>query len=157
MAYLRTGGTLIASAIIVFLFAGIADCQERSLQSAKMWFDKGMLFREAGDPRSTDAFKQAAQDLDIYIDANGNDLQGLARAYTLRARCHNLLGDNEQAIRDLDRAIELSPDDGDVYYLRSFIHEIMRHTQLSVADLQTSARKGNGKAMDELKVKGIRW
>ncbi len=75
----------------------------------------------------------------------------------MRARCHNLLGDNEQAIRDLDRAIELSPDDGDIYYLRSFIHEIMGHTQLSVADLQTSARKGNEKAMDELKIKEIRW
>ncbi len=157
MAYFRTGWTLIVSTIIVFLFAGIVDSQQRNLQSAKIWFDQGMLFREAGDPRSTGAFKQAAQDLDIYIDANGNDLQGLGRAYTLRARCHNFLGDNEQAIRDLDRAIELSPDDGDVYYLRSFIHEMMGHPQLSVADLQISARKGNEKAKDELKAKGIRW
>ncbi len=157
MTYLRAGWTLIVSAVIVSLFAGIVDCQERSLQSAKAWFDKGMLFREAGDPRSTDAFKQAAEDLDIYIDANGNELQGLTRAYTLRARCHNLLGDNEQAIRDLDRAIALSPDDGDIYYLRSFIHEMMGHTQVSVDDLQASARKGNEKAKGELKRKGIQW
>ncbi len=157
MAYIRAACTAIVLSAIIFIFAGIVDSQERNLQNAKTWFDKGMLFREAGDPRSNDAFKQAAGDLDSYIDANGNDSQGLTRAYTLRARCHNLLGNNEQAIRDLNRALELSPDDGDIYYLRSFIHEMMGHTQLSVADLQTSARKGNEKARGELKVKGIQW
>jgi tetratricopeptide (TPR) repeat protein len=157
MGYIRTASTAIVSSAIIFIFAGIGDSQERNLQSAKIWFDKGMLFREAGDPVSNEAFKQAAGDLDSFIEAQGKDIQGLTRAYTLRARCHNLLGNNEQAIRDLDRAIELSPDDGDIYYLRSFIHEITGHAQLSIADLKTSARKGNEKARGELKAKGIQW
>ncbi len=157
MASIRAACTVVVSSAIIFLFAGIVDSQERNLQSAKIWFDKGMLFREAGDPRSADAFKQAVHDLDRFIDAKENNSQDLIRAYSLRARCHSLLGNSEQAIRDLDRALALSPDDGDIYYLRSFIHEIMGHTQLSVDDLRASARKGNEKARDELKIKGIQW
>ncbi len=157
MKHLRQSWAAAASFTIIFIFAGIAGSQERNLQSAKAWFDKGMLFREAGDPRSTDAFRQAAQDLDGYIESSRNDLHGLTKAYILRARCRNLLGDNEQAIRDLDKAIALSPDDGDLYYLRSFIHEIMGHTRSSVDDLKMAARRGNEKAKDELKIKGIPW
>jgi tetratricopeptide (TPR) repeat protein len=157
MTYLRNSWTGIVSAALVFIFSISASGREPDVQSAKVWFDKGMLFREARDPRSNDAFKQAAGDLDSFIDAHGNNFQDLTRAYTLRARCHNLLGNNEQAIRDLDRAAELSPDDGNIYYLRSFIHEMMGHTQLSVDDLIASARKGNEKARGELKVKGIQW
>ncbi len=156
MAHLRCEWAAIVSALVLVVSTG-ASSRVSDVQSAKAWFDKGMLYREAGDPRSTDAFKQAAQNLDGVIDAGGNDIPGLTRAYTVRARCHNLLGNNEQAIQDLDKAIALSPEDGDIYYLRSFIHEIMGHAQLSVADLKISARKGNEKAQGELKAKGIQW
>ncbi len=137
--------------------AGLVQGVEPNLQNAKAWFDKGMLYREAGDPRSTDAFKQAAADLDVFIAAQGKSSPDPARAYTLRARCRNLLGDNEQAIRDLDRAIELSPADGNLYFLRSFIYETMGNAQLSLADLRTAAQKGNEKARGELKAKGRTW
>ncbi len=157
MAYIRAACTMILSSVIILIIAGIVDGQEQKLQSAKAWFDKGMLLREAGDPRSADAFKQASRDLDVYIGANGNDLQALTRAYTLRARCWNLLGDNEQAIRDLNKAIGLSPGDGDLYYLRAFIHELMGQTRVSIDDLTMSARCGNEKARDELKRKGMQW
>jgi tetratricopeptide (TPR) repeat protein len=156
MTNFRHAWTVIVSAAIL-VASGSASSREPDVQSAKAWFDKGMLFREAGDSRSTEAFKQAARDLDGFINSNENEIQGLTRAYTLRARCYNLLGNNEQAIRDLDKAIELSPADGDIYYLRSFMHEIMGHAQLSVADLKVSAQRGNQKAQDELKVKGIQW
>ncbi len=157
MAYSRTGWALFVSSVIVFIVSSIASGGQPDAQSAKAWFDKGMLFREAGDPQSNEAFIQAAGDLDTFINAEGNNFQDLTRAYTLRARCHNLLSNNEQAIHDLDRAIALSPDEGDIYYLRSYTHEIMGHTQLSVDDLQASARTGNEKAKDELKRKGIQW
>ncbi len=157
MAYSRAACTMLLSSAIICIFAGILHSQEWTLQSAKAWFDKGMLLREAGDTRSTNAFRQAARDLDGYIETNGNDPQSLARAYTLRARCWNLLNDNEQAIHDLDRAIELTPADGNLFYLRAFIHEIAGHAELSIADLKMSARQGNENAKDELKRKGIQW
>ncbi len=158
MAHFQRDLIAIASvAVIVAFLLNSAHSRAPDVQSAKAWFDKGMLLREAGDARSTDAFKQAAHDLDSFIDANGDDIPGLTRAYTLRARCYSLLGNNEQAIRDIDKAIELSPEDGDIYYLRSLIHEFLGHTQLSVADLKTSARKGNEKARGELKAKGVQW
>ncbi len=156
MVFIRGVSSLIVSTAIVLFMSSIAF-GESDVQSAKAWFDKGMLFREAGDARSADAFKQAVQGLDDYIAANKSDRHGLTRAYTLRARCHNLLGNNEKAIQDLDRAVGLSPSDGDIYYLRAFIHEIAGHRQLSVDDLKMSARQGNEKAKDELKRKGIQW
>ncbi len=157
MAGFRSLGAVIVSSAIIFIFAGIANSQEQNLQSAKAWFDKGMLYREAGDPRSDDGFQQAVRDLNGYIKSGGNNPQGLTRAYTLRARCRNLLGDNGEAIRDLDRAIALSPNDGDIYYLRSFIHEIMGQVRIAIDDLKTAARYGNEKAKDELRIKGIQY
>lgn len=157
MALFRRVRAVIVPASMVAILLSSAYSQAPDVQSAKAWFDKGMLLREAGDARSSDAFGQALQDLDNYIAATGRDSPSLIRAYTLRAKCHNLLGNNEQAIQDLDKAIALSPEDGDIYYVRSFIHELMGHTQLSATDLTTSAHKGNEKARSELKAKGIQW
>ena len=158
MAHFQRDLLAIASAAVIVAFLlNAAHSQAPGVQSAKAWFDKGMLLREAGDAHSTEAFKEATRDLDSFIDANEDDIPGLSRAYTLRARCYSLLGNNKQAIQDIDKAIELSPEDGDIYYLRSFVHEIMGHTQLSLADLKMAARKGNEKARGELKAKGIQW
>lgn len=141
---------------IILLSPGIV-LSGPDLHTAKAWFDKGMLYREAGDPRATDAFRRAAADMDDVIAAKGSGSTALAKAYTLRARCRNMLGNNDEAVRDLDRAIELSPSDGDLYYIRSFMHEIMGHTELSLADLRSAAQKGNEKAQGELKAKGMNW
>ena len=130
--------------------------QVPDMQNAKAWIDKGMLMREAGNQGSTEAFIKAAEHLDKAIAAE-KDIQILVRAYTLRARCRNLLGNNDEAIQDLTKAIELAPQDGDIYYMRSFIHEAMGHARLSLDDLKTAARKNNEKAQGELKAKNILW
>jgi len=129
--------------------------QEEKASNAKEWFDKAMLYREAGDPRSTDAFQRAVLALDGYLTGKETDIRKRAQAYSLRARSHSLLGDNDQALLDLNESIKLAPDDNGTYYLRSFIHELMGHKQLSMADLKTSAQMGNEKAKGELHSKGI--
>ncbi len=134
------------ASIAILLFAMLVhpawavNQQGPDLQSAKAWIDKGMLLREAGNQGSTEAFKEAAQYLDKAIAAEKN-IQILVQAYRLRARCRNLLGNNAEAIQDLTKAIELAPDDGDIYYMRSFIHELMGHADLSLDDLKSGCAK----------------
>jgi len=151
-ATFRIAGTVAA---LLFLFLSIAQGEENKTQSAKAWFDKGMLLREAGKPESSDAFKRAVLELDSYISGKDADQAGLASAYSLRGRCYNLLGDNSNAISDLNKAVALSPEDADVYYLRSYVYELTGNTGMSLADLKTAARKGHKKAQDDLATKRI--
>jgi tetratricopeptide (TPR) repeat protein len=150
----RIGG---AAALVSFLFLGIAQGEESKARSAKAWFDTGMLLREAGKPDSSDAFKRAVQELDTYIGDKEADQTGRASAYSLRARCQNLLGDNNKAISDLNKAVELSPEDADAYYLRSFVYGLTGNARMSLADQKAAARKGHKKAQGDLTAKGIEW
>lgn len=127
------------------------------MASAKQWFEKGMLMMEAGSAHSADAFKQAIQDLDSFLDEKAGDREGYSAAYTLRSKCRSMLGDNPHAIEDLDRAIELSPEDGENYYFRSSVQANAGNAELSLADLKTAARKGHQHARDDLTLKGIDW
>jgi tetratricopeptide (TPR) repeat protein len=147
----------IVLAVAFPLFASVAQARESRAASAQKWFEKGLLMLEARDARSADAFKEAIRDLDAYLDEKGEDRAGLSEAYTLRSKCHSILGDNPRAIEDLDRAIEQSPGDGENYYLRSFVHEIAGNAGMSLDDLKTAARKGHQKARDDLTLKGIQW
>ncbi len=142
------------SALLVILIFPNAFGKEPDLQSAQAWFEKGMLYQEAGNPHAGDAFSRAIQDLDCYIGKEPDRLL-LSKAYVLRAKCRIFQGQGKQAIPDLDKAIELSPDDGDTYYLRSFADA--KNTEKYVEYLKTAARKGNEKARGELTAKGISW
>jgi tetratricopeptide (TPR) repeat protein len=133
---------------------GYARGQEALIASARAWFDKGMLYQEAGNAKAGDAFKQAIEDLDKYISGKEADPQRLPGAYVLRAKCRIFHGQGRQAIPDLDKAIELSPDDGDIYYLRSFVYRITGDADRFLEDLKTAARKGNEKAKGDLTAMG---
>jgi tetratricopeptide (TPR) repeat protein len=145
------------AALIVLVLTSSSLAGEPDMMAAKALIDKGMLQREAGKPGSTKTFGQAKLLLDGVIASTGKDASDLAKAYELRARCRSLLGNNEQALSDLDKAIALSPDAGDLYYLRSFVHGTMGHDRASVADLQAAARKGYQKARDELTARRPQW
>ncbi len=144
------------SALLAILIFSNAFGKEPDLQSAQVWFEKGMLYLEAGNTHAGDAFSQAIQDLDCYIGKEP-DRSLRSKAYILRAKCRIFQGQSKQAIPDLDKAIELSPDDGDMYYLRSFAYCLAKNTERYVEDLKTAARKGNEKAQGDLKAKGISW
>ena len=133
----------------------VAQGQESKAASAQKWFEKGLLMMEAGNAQSTDAIMQAIRDLDAYLDEKSADPARRSAAYRLRSRCHSILGDNSHALEDLDRAIELSPEEGENYYLRSYSNEIAGSAEKSIADLKTAARKGHQKAQVDLLSKGI--
>jgi len=153
MHFKRMG--ILGYLVILFLLPVVAPGQEGKAPTAKEWIDKAMLFREAGDPRASEIFQQAVLALNDYLTGKEVDTRRRAQAYSLRARCHNFLGNNEQAILDLNESIRLAPEDSDTYYLRSFVRELMGHRQLSLADLETAAQMGNEKAQGELRSKGI--
>jgi tetratricopeptide (TPR) repeat protein len=126
------------------------------LQSAQAWFEKGMLYTEAGNAQADDAFGRAIKDLDSYIGKE-TDRSLLSRAYILRAKCRMFRRGSKSALPDLDKAVELAPDDGDTYYLRSFAHYLAKDQVQYLDDLKTAAQKGNEKAQGELKAKGLSW
>ncbi len=156
MQFQRNSRIGFVLAILVPLLMSVAQGQESKAASAQKWFEKGLLMMEAGNAHATDAIKQAIWDLDAYLNEKGTDRARRSAAYTLRSRCHSILGDNPHALEDLDRAIELSPENAENYYLRSFANEGAGNVEKSIADLKTAARKGHQKAQEDLLSKGIK-
>ena len=155
MGFLRHNRIAIILALLLPLSLNVAQGGESKAATAQKWFETGLLMMEAGNPRADDAIRRAIRDLDAYLGEKGADRSGRAAAYTLRSRCHSIQGDNAHALFDLDRAIELSPEDGENYYLRSFAEETAGNPEKSVVDLKTAARKGHQKARADLILKGI--
>ena len=69
---------------------------------------------------------------------------------TLRSHLYSLSGDINQAISDLDRAIELIPNSGSLYYSRGDLHRKDKGYYLSLRDLVEAVRLAQSKGDDDL-------
>ena len=63
----------------------------------------------------------------------------LATGYSCRGAVLNSKGDYLKALKDLDRALELQPNNGDFFYSRGQIHEKLDHVGLALADATKAA------------------
>jgi tetratricopeptide (TPR) repeat protein len=59
-----------------------------------------------------------------------------ARAYHLRGLAYEKSGDNAKALDDFNKALELNPEYGAVYYSRANLHNKMGQTELAIDDIQ---------------------
>ena len=59
-----------------------------------------------------------------------------SKAYHLRGLVHEKTGDNEGALRDFSRAIELNPEYGAAYYSRATLYSKMGKEDLAVEDIE---------------------
>lgn len=88
---------------------------------------QGVLFEKANDPRSADAFAKA------------KEIEGEERFLLERAQVFVQIGDNDRAIEDATRAIEMNPKSAEAYYLRSSGYEGKDDIQRALDDLDKSA------------------
>jgi tetratricopeptide (TPR) repeat protein len=61
---------------------------------------------------------------------------GNARAYHLRGLAYEKSGENDKALHDFNRALELKSDYGAVYYSRAGLNDKMGHTEQATEDIR---------------------
>lgn len=94
------------------------------------------LHFQLGDQTAGQFDELMAQALGIYLNGNsalavelfsdaialGEDVPSLAVAYDMRGINYTILGDNEAALEDYDRAIEINPEMHHAYLARGIVH-----------------------------------
>ena len=80
-----------------------------------------------------------------------------AEAYFNRGIAYARLEENQQAIKDFDKAIELNPKLAQPYYNRAIAYLRLGDDRQAIEDYKSAARLGHKRAQDFLKAKGIGW
>jgi tetratricopeptide (TPR) repeat protein len=78
-------------------------------------------------------------------------------AYSNRGVAYGNVGDHMRAIRDLDRAIELNPQDAIAYGNRGLAYRNLGNINQSTEDFKVAARLGLKWFQDYLRERGITW
>jgi tetratricopeptide (TPR) repeat protein len=55
-------------------------------------------------------------------------------AFLERGKCHQAMKENEKALADFDRAVQLGEDEPESYFLRGGLHEDMGNIDAAVKD-----------------------
>lgn len=76
----------------------------------------------------------------------------LWQAYYSRGLAYRYLGNHQQAIKDFNKGLELSPA-----YAVAFGCRGLDNPQQAIEDIKVAARLGYEKAQDFLRSKGIEW
>lgn len=82
-------------------------------------------------------FEKAIADLDVIINDSPDKTELIARHYAIRGVAFLKLGENEKAISDLTKAIELDPQDADFFRDRAAAFQTMDNFDAAIADLET--------------------
>jgi tetratricopeptide (TPR) repeat protein len=76
-------------------------------------------------------YEQGITELGLIISKADN----VGHALSLRSHLFHLMGDEAEALRDLDRAIELGYGSGAIYYDRGCLHHRAKRYRLALSDL----------------------
>lgn len=83
--------------------------------------------------------------------AAGLENSGLAEAYVLRGKARVALKENEEAVSDFGKAIELEPLNADAYFERGLAHKAGGKYELAIRDFDTAAKlNANAAPADKL-------
>ena len=114
---------------VIALYSTVIDAGDTNLQSRnEALFRRGRLYAEASDcPRALDDIDRAIRD-------------GLraASAYMILANCHKRGGLLDEARKDVDRAIDVAPNEPLVYRARAMISMDQKRYEAAAEDLSKS-------------------
>lgn len=82
-------------------------------------------------------FEKAIADLDVIFNDSPDKTELIARHYAIRGVAFLKLGENEKAISDLTKAIELDPQDADFFRDRAAAFQAIDNFDAAIADLET--------------------
>lgn len=99
---------------------------------------QGLLLERMNDPRSEQSF------------AKGFEVAGEERFLLERAQVAVQMGDNDRAIADTTRALELNPNSAEAYYIRSSGFEGREELQRALEDLDKTSELAQASGNDTL-------
>lgn len=108
----------------------------------KSYYNRGQAHQERGDiyfdlgmdEAATDAYDKAKDDFSQVIDQQPDDRNMLTDALYNRGMLYYQDASFAEAIADFDKAIELAPEDSELYLQRGDIYAEMGKTDLAIAD-----------------------
>jgi len=115
----------------------------------------GDTYRQLGRMKEAEVEYRTAVSLTAeQLQVDDKDAMVLARHAVFDAK----LGDSNEALRHIRRAVELSPDDNAVLYKRAVVHALLRQRNASVDWLRRAIEKGYSpaQARDDLDLESIR-
>ena len=136
-----------------------ADLLKRALamepRSAIKHGNLGDTYRQLGLTKEAEVEYRTAVSLTAeQLKVDDQDATVLARHAVFDAK----LGDSDEALRHIRRAVELSPDDNAVLYKRAVVHALLRQRNESVEWLRKAIEKGYSRAQasQDLDLESIR-
>ena len=140
-----------------FWAQGIVDISSKRYDKAIESFNKAVAL----DPNSElgylgrgvtyYAMKQPDRALEEYTKAIATKGFWQAISYMNRAGVYIQKGQRDMAIRDMDQAIALAPNNAHFYYMRGLLYELMNKTDRAVVDLERACTMGNNNGCGWLK------
>lgn len=118
----------------------IDSAQQYAEQNPQLTLLRGLVLAESGDMRAL--MKNYSAALSLYSQA-----LEFGENHTIlfdRGRIHYRREEYREALRDLNRAIELYPEASKYYYWRSFAHSKLNDLQRAVSDISTAERLAPG-------------
>jgi tetratricopeptide (TPR) repeat protein len=135
------------------------EAMRRARHSTTAYFNAGTVYSGIADPEKnvTDASRAARVPEDVIVeDHNGTPFYSLKNArsqfaesidainvepnrpenYYKRARAREQLGDKDRALADLNRAIDLFPDNVEFYLARAFLYHQQNRESLAADDIK---------------------
>jgi import receptor subunit TOM70 len=114
--------------------AGLEDDAELDEESGKGQLRKGL---RAMETKTADAYAEAAQAFDKAVELGDlGDLE--AFAYNMRGTFRYLKGDNDDALKDMDKSVELQPSLTQSYIKRASMHLELANPAAAEADFATA-------------------
>lgn len=140
---------------LVFFGRGIADIRQKDYKAAIADFTEAIrLDKRQADPRQADAYfwrgrayRWSGNSEKALADFSQSILLNPAQKteiYAERAQIYQLLHDQENAIPDFDKALQISPNNAYLHYMRGLSHVIESHFELAVEDLTKAIEYGYG-------------
>ncbi len=114
--------------------------EERQIDIAQHWFDKGMLFSTYGN------HKEAIRYFDKVIELSPEN----SAAYFNQGISYGEIGEYEKGIAAINKALELSPENGVYFYGRGRVYLLSGDKSKAVEDFKRAAALGNRDAQDYL-------
>ncbi|MFH1069836.1 MAG: tetratricopeptide repeat protein [Candidatus Glassbacteria bacterium] len=139
--------------LITIIFANGSDFKEKWENRSEQWKCLatgndylGRLSEEATSEAQKDYYYRSnifVLDLLLLLDPEN------AQYRKERGKTYLKMGKYKQAIDDFTGALEFSPNDGEIYYLRSEAFKNFGKPDLAKRDLETASRKGYNPSMEK--------
>jgi len=125
---------------------GLLACITAVALTGKVVAQEALLERGIAEYQSGNQYA-ALQSLSTYVNANSRDFRG----YFWRSQLFIRTSSNDNALNDLNRVIELSPENPDAHYLRGVVLMIKGERVNACRDLVRASELGQKMARGEVK------